>query len=229
MDREEINEIQTEEKKQTPKEKFISGLQETIETVVFVLVMVIIIRFFIGEIRWIPSASMRPTLIEGDRIFVERFSRFYAEPKRGDIMVFYPPEEEIKTDPVSIMARLTGFFCKDIAYIKRVVGVPGDKLEVKEFPDGTFKVYINDKPLNEPYIMSPDDYIPCSNEMFCGPMRIPDGNYFMMGDNRGNSQDSRFWGFLPKERFIGKAIFTFWPLNRWHIFHRPEYGNTNKL
>ena len=66
-------------------------LKETFDTIVFVIVMVTIIRFFIGEIRWIPSGSMRPTLIEGDRIFVERFSRFYETPKRGDIMVFYPP------------------------------------------------------------------------------------------------------------------------------------------
>ena len=142
MDRESQNENQSKEKKLTPKEKFIAGLQETVETVVFVCVMVIIIRFFIGEIRWIPSASMRPTLIEGDRIFVERFSRFYAEPKRGDIMVFYPPEEEIKTDPLSIMARLTGFFCKDIAYIKRVVGMPGDKIEIKEAVEKIFGVKV---------------------------------------------------------------------------------------
>ena len=74
-------------------------VRETIETIVFVVVMVIIIRFFIGEIRWIPSASMRPTLIEGDRIIVERFSRFYKTPKRGDIMVFYPPFEVLKNTP----------------------------------------------------------------------------------------------------------------------------------
>lgn len=209
------------------KEKIIAGTKETIETIVFVVVMVVIIRFFIGEIRWIPSASMRPTLIEGDRIFVERFSRFYSAPKRGDIMVFYPPEEDIKTDVLSIFERLTGFFCKDVAYIKRVIGVPGDKLEVKEFSDGTFKVYINDKPIDEPYIMSEDDYIPCSVDMFCGPMRIPEGQYFMMGDNRGNSQDSRFWGFLPKERFIGKAIFLFWPPTRMRVFSHPEYKNLN--
>lgn len=86
--------------------------------------MVIIIRFFIGEIRWIPSGSMRPTLIEGDRIFVERFSRFYSSPKRGDIMVFYPPKEALKSTPSAEVERLTGFFCKDIAYIKRVVGMP---------------------------------------------------------------------------------------------------------
>lgn len=206
------------------KKKIIAGLKETVETVVFVVVMVIIIRFFIGEIRWIPSASMHPTLIEGDRIFVERFSRFYKSPERGDIMVFYPPSEEIKTDFLSIFKRLTGFFCKDIAYIKRVVGVPGDKLEIKEHVNGKFEVYINDEPLNEPYILSDEDYIPCSAEMYCGPMTIPDGQYFMMGDNRGNSQDSRFWGFLPEERFIGKAVFFFWPPTRMKPFIRPEYA-----
>ena len=102
------------------------AIKETVETVVFVIVMVIIIRFFVGEIRWIPSGSMRPTLIEGDRIFVERFSRFYSTPRRGDIMVFYPPFEQLKNTPLRVFARLTGFFCKDIAYIKRVVGMPGD-------------------------------------------------------------------------------------------------------
>lgn len=207
------------------KKKIIAGLKETVETVVFVVVMVIIIRFFIGEIRWIPSASMHPTLIEGDRIFVERFSRFYKSPERGDIMVFYPPTEDIKTDFLSIFERLTGFFCKDIAYIKRVIGVPGDKLEIKEHVNGTFEVYINDEPLSEPYILSEEDYIPCSDGMFCGPMTIPDGQYFMMGDNRGNSQDSRFWGFLSKERFIGRAVFLFWPPQRMNIFKRPEYTN----
>lgn len=207
------------------KKKFIAGLKETVETVVFVVVMVIIIRFFIGEIRWIPSASMHPTLIEGDRIFVERFSRFYRAPERGDIIVFYPPSEDIKTDIFSIFSRLTGFFCKDIAYIKRVIGVPGDKLEIKEHVNGDYEVYINDKPLNEPYIMGADDYIPCSDGMFCGPMTVPEGQYFMMGDNRGNSQDSRFWGFLPKERVIGRAVFLFWPVTRIKYFKHPDYAD----
>lgn len=205
------------------KEKIMPILKETVETIVFVVVMVVIIRFFIGEIRWIPSASMHPTLIEGDRIFVERFSRFYTTPERGDVMVFYPPFEEIKTDPVAIFSRLTGFFCKDIAYIKRVIGMPGDKLEIKTSSDRDYHVFINDKAIEEPYIFSKEDYIPCQKDMFCGPMTIPAGHYFMMGDNRGNSQDSRFWGLLPKERFIGKAVFLFWPLTRLDYFERPVY------
>lgn len=208
---------------QLDKEKIKAGLKETIETIVFVVVMVVIIRFFVGEIRWIPSASMHPTLLEGDRIFVERLSRFYSSPERGDIMVFYPPFEEIKTDALSIFSRLTGFFCKDIAYIKRVVGMPGDKLEIKKDSGGEYHVFINDKALDEPYILSDTDYIPCSGEMYCGPMKIPAGHYFMMGDNRGNSQDSRFWGLLPKERMIGRAVVLFWPLNRLDYFERPSY------
>lgn len=216
------NEVGTDgSKKSLTKETFIlqgkkfkSFLQELIETVVFVVVMVIIIRFFVGEIRWIPSGSMRPTLVENDRIFVERYSRFFRTPDRGDIMVFYPPFEELKNTPVKVFARLTGFFCKDTAYIKRVIGLPGDKFEIKTDDTGKSMVYINDKPLNEPYIQNAYDYSLCSEAMICGPIVIPEKHYMMLGDNRGNSKDSRYWGLLPEDRFIGRAVFLFWPFNR---------------
>lgn len=195
--------------------KFKSALKETVETAVFVVVMVIIIKFFLGEIRWIPSGSMHPTLVEKDRIVVERVSGFYREPQRGDILVFYPPMVKLEYTPLKVFERLTGFFCGDIAFIKRVVGMPGDKVEIKKSKtDGAFTVYINDKPLDEPYIKSKYDYNDCTLTMHCGPMIVPENNYFMMGDNRGNSRDSRYWGFLPKERIIGRAITIIWPLNR---------------
>ena len=205
------------------KEQFKANLKELIDTVVFVVVAVIIIRFFVAELRWIPSGSMRPTLLEGDRIVVEKITKFpniirnhkfENEPKRGDIMIFYPPFVKLKTDAWAIFSRLTGFFCKDIAYIKRVIGLPGEKFEIKKSSNGAYKVYINDKPLDEDYIMSEYDYHVCRENMYCGPFVIPENNYFMMGDNRGNSQDSRFWGTLPKDRFIGRAVFTFWPPKR---------------
>lgn len=214
------------------KEKLKANLKETWDTIVFVIVAVILIRFFIAELRWIPSGSMLPTLvggqgIVGDRIVVEKLSKFpniikhhsfENEPKRGDIMIFYPPFVKLNTDPLSVFSRLTGFFCKDVAYIKRVIGLPGEKFEIKQNPQtGAFKVYINDKPLEEDYIMSEFDFHKCRSDMYCGPLIIPDGQYFMMGDNRGNSMDSRFWGTLPKERFIGRAVFVFWPLNRMKI------------
>ena len=166
---------------------------------------------------------MRPTLLEGDRIVVEKVTkypniiknkRFENEPERGDVMIFYPPFVKLKTDAWSVFSRLTGFFCKDIAYIKRVVGLPGEKFEIKKSSNGAYHVYINDKRLDEEYIMSEYDYHVCKENMYCGPFIIPENNYFMMGDNRGNSQDSRFWGTLPKDRFIGRAVFKFFPFNR---------------
>ena len=90
--------------------------------------------------------------------------------------------------------------------------------EGKKQTDGHFTtnyfVYINGKKEDEPYILSKTDWIECRDDMYCGQLVVPDNSYFMMGDNRGNSQDSRFWGFLPKENIIGRAVFTFWPLNR---------------
>lgn len=210
------------------KEKLKAGLKEAADTIVFVIVAVIIIRFFIAELRWIPSGSMKPTLVEGDRIVVEkltkypnliRHKKFENTPDRGDIMIFYPPFVKLKVDPWSVFSRLTGFFCKDVAYIKRVIGLPGEKFQIKQEKNGAYRVYINDTPLNEEYIMSEYDFHRCRENMYCGPFIIPEGEYFMMGDNRGNSQDSRFWGTLPQNRFIGRAVFVFWPLNRLKILN----------
>ena len=134
------------------KEQFKANLKELIDTVVFVVVAVIIIRFFIAELRWISSGSMRPTLIEGDRIVVEKLTKFpniiknhkfENVPQRGDVMIFYPPSVELKTNALAVFSRLTGFFCKDIAYIKRVIGLPGEKFEIKKSSNGSYHVYIN--------------------------------------------------------------------------------------
>lgn len=200
-----------------------SFLRETIETILFVVVALIIIRFFIGEVRWIPSASMHPTLVEKDRVIVENFSKFYSSPNRGDIMIFYPPEVELKYDPLSLFKRLTGFFCTDTAFIKRVIGTPGDKIEIKHNEDGSTDVLINDIVLSEPYIKDRYEYTRCKEGMYCGPMVLGEDEYFMMGDNRGNSTDSRYWGTLKKERFIGRAKILFWPLNHFKYFEKKTY------
>lgn len=203
--------------------------REIISTVVFVLVAVILIRYFIGELRWIPSGSMRTTIVERDRVFVEKM-RPNSEIKRGDILVFYPPSTELLNTPMAIFARLSGIFCKDIAYIKRVVGLPGEKLEIKQDEETSqYRVFINDKPLYEPYTGCYNDkmslsypgsnteWTQCLDNMYCGPFVIPEGSYFMMGDNRCNSADSRFWGVLDKGRIIGRATFMFWPIDRINI------------
>lgn len=205
---------------------------DTFNTIVFVLVAVIVIRFFVAEIRWIPSGSMNPTLVEGDRIVVERFSRFFSTPKRGDIMVFYPPSTQLSRAPLPLLARLTGIFCKDIAYIKRVIGLPGDKVEIKFEKDGAAYVYINNKKYKENYIKSAYEYPLCPDKnmetlfkyddriMKCGPFKLKKDEYFMMGDNRGNSQDSRYWGTIKGDRFVGRAVFLFYPFNRIKVLHR---------
>ncbi len=198
-------------------------LKEIIETVVFVVVAIIIIRFFLGEIRWIPSASMKPTLVEGDRVFVERLSRFYSAPNRGDVMIFYPPQEQLKATPLAVFSRLTGFFCKDVAYIKRVIALPGEKFEIRQNEDGSNDVLINDQILDEPYIMDRFEYPVCTQDMTCGPIVLGEDEYFMMGDNRGHSADSRYWGVLKKDRFIGRAKLLFWPFTRFYYFEKKKY------
>ena len=213
-----------------------TALCEIIETVVFVLVMVIVIRFYVGEIRWIPSGSMKPTLVEGDRIIVERYSRFFTTPKRGDIMVFYPPSTKLSRKPIPLLSRLTGILCKDVAYIKRVVGMPGDKLEIKFNKDGSAYVYINDEKYEEEYVKSIYEFSPCANSeniltlassglANCGPITIPEDNYFMMGDNRGYSLDSRYWGTITSDRFVGRAVAVFWPIKRMQSL--PRLNNKN--
>ncbi len=141
------------------------------------------VRPFVLEAFYIPSESMVPTLDIGDRVFVNKFIYRFSEPKRGDIIVFRSPEggEE------------------DL--IKRVVGVPGDNVEDR---DGV--LFVNGEHRNEPYI---NDRFPDSDTY--GPITVPQGHVFMMGDNRANSRDSRFFGPVPYENIEGEAFVTFWP------------------
>ncbi|MDD3594115.1 MAG: signal peptidase I [Candidatus Gastranaerophilales bacterium] len=205
------------------KYKIKSFLKELIETIIVVTVLVVIIRGFIGEPRWIPSASMRSTLLEGDRVFIEKISANFTKPERGDILVFYPPFEKLDNDYWSQFTRFIGFFDKKDAYIKRVIGVGGDKIFItSDKKSGRSIVFVNDKKIDEPYLYE-NRTIECTKNMYCGPMVVPKGYYFMLGDNRANSQDARFWGFLPESRIIGKACFIFWPLNRIKLFEKPEF------
>jgi signal peptidase I len=146
------------------------------------------------EARYIPAGSGLPTLQINDRVIVDKAIYRFQSPQRGDIIVFMPP------DAASIC---TGQKppVKD-AYIKRVIGLPGDTVEIK---DG--RVYINNQPLAENYIQSPPEYnLPAE--------KVPDDSYFVLGDNRNSSCDSHFWGFVPKENIIGKATKIYWPPKR---------------
>jgi signal peptidase I len=171
-----------EEKKKSP-------VLDLIESVIIAVVLALVIRFFLFEPFYIPSGSMEPTLQVQDKIIVNKLVYRFKEPARGDIIVFELPMLE-----------------PDLDYIKRVIGLPGETLEIK---DST--VYINGQPLEEDYLPSDLRF------MDFGPITIPDDSYFMLGDNRNNSQDSRIWGTLSKDHIIGKAVLIFWPFNRFGL------------
>ncbi|MEL7075280.1 MAG: signal peptidase I [Cyanobacteria bacterium J06629_2] len=168
------------------------SIKENTTTVVVALTLALIIRIFIAEPRYIPSESMSPTLETGDRLVVEKVGYKLHPPEKGDIVVFQPPE----------MLRLIGNFDKSQAFIKRAIAKSGETVAVK---DGV--VYVNNQPLEEDYIAAPPEY-----ELI--PVTVPEGQLFVMGDNRNNSNDSHIWGFLPTENVIGHAVFRFWPLGR---------------
>ncbi|MFM7577174.1 MAG: signal peptidase I, partial [Microcystaceae cyanobacterium] len=130
-----------------------------------------------------------PTLQINDRLIVEKVSYHLTNPQRGDIVVFNPTQALIEKN------------FKD-AFIKRIIGLPGDTVEVKQG-----QVYINGQVMAENYIAQPPDYE-------FGPVKVPANQYLVLGDNRNNSYDSHFWGFVPREKLIGRAFVRFWPFNR---------------
>lgn len=173
------------------KQGFWRSQQENIRFVAIALAIALLLRFFVAEPRFIPSDSMFPTLEVSDRLVVEKVSYHFHPPEQGDIIVFRPPEilQELGYKP-------------DQAFIKRIIGEPGDTVQVTEG-----KVWINGIPLSEPYIAEPPAYdVP--------PVRVPPKQFFVMGDNRNNSNDSHVWGFLPTQNIVGRAIFRFYPLDR---------------
>ncbi len=192
--------------------------REVAEVLVVVLITVILVKQFLGELRLIPSESMLPTLQVGDRIVVERLSHWFQyRPQRGDILVFFPPEPEsfLPQDPFGILLRWTGFSSllygkdsvTDRAFIKRAIGLPGDTLDVRPGQG----VFINGVKLDEPYVS--EVAYTCTQKDSCGPIKVPPHMYFMMGDNRNHSHDSRYWSFLPEDRILGRAVFRYWPLD----------------
>jgi len=175
---------------------------EAAKTLGFSLLLAFGIRQFIAEPRYIPSESMVPTLEVNDRLMVEKLSYLFHPPNRGDVVVFWPPDRLKQQNPE---------LEKD-AFIKRVIGLPGDQVEVKEG-----KVFINNKPLVEDYIAAKPNYQ-------WGPETVPNDSYLMLGDNRNNSYDSHFWGYVPRQNLIGRAAFRFWPLTRiGGINHEESY------
>ena len=206
---------------QTVKRKSVA--REYTEAILIALLLALFIRTFFVQAFKIPSGSMEETLLIGDHILVSKFAYgthvpneipflniklfddiifFPKQPERGDIIVFKYPKDE-KRD-----------------FIKRVIGIPGDLLEVRHQ-----KVFINGKPYEDRHARhteSPSDSSLVPRDDF-GPVLVPDNHLFMMGDNRENSQDSRYWGFLDINKVRGKALMIYWSWNQlesWVRFDR---------
>jgi signal peptidase I len=196
---------------QTRQRSTAGSLIELVTIVAVALGLALAIQAFVVKPYRIPSASMVPTLEISQRVLVDRITMHFSDPGRGDIVVFKPPlgadsdqcgvqhpADEACPEPTAQRSSAN--------FIKRVVGLPGDRLKVI-----AGRVWINGKQLNEPYIR------PDPNCEICDlpkEITIPPGDFFMMGDNRGESDDSRTWGPVPKKWIIGKAFFTYWPPRR---------------
>jgi signal peptidase I len=208
--------------------------REYAEAIIIAVILALVIRAFVVQAFKIPSGSMIPTLVIGDHILVNKFiygiklpftdGRFliFSPPRRGDIIVFSYPGNKEKEECTSIYKNISSRFrnaslhknpeylfkseCRD--FIKRIIAVGGDRIEIKNK-----KVYINGRALSEPYkrhsdsIVMSADLSPRDN---FGPVTIPRNKFFVMGDNRDNSHDSRFWGTVDMEDIKGEAFIIYW-------------------
>ena len=201
-----------------PKSKA-GGLIELVVIVVLALGLALAIQAWIVKPYQIPSGSMEPTLDVGQRVLVNRFIYHFHEPKAGDIVVFHPPEGAESASECGVLVKKmqpleTGEPCpkptpgeSSQTFIKRIVAVGGDTLSVKEGHPVVNGVEKKDEPYTDP----------CGNVSVCNmphTITIPKGYFFMMGDNRGESDDSRYWGPVPKSWIIGEAFATYWPPDR---------------
>lgn len=191
------------------EDTFAAKLWDWIKTIVLALILALFIRTFFIQAFKIPSGSMIPTLLIGDHILVNKF--IYGvrnpltrkvwikgkQPQRKEVIVFIFPKNP-KLD-----------------FIKRVIGLPGDIVEIRDK-----KVFVNGTPLQEPYVQYTDPRIlprEISPRDNFGPIKVPQGHLFVMGDNRDQSHDSRFWGFVPIKNVKGKAFIIYFSWDAQHF------------
>ena len=158
--------------------------RELIETVVSAGIIAFIIITFIGQVTVVKGASMEDTLFNRERLICNKIVYRLTEPERGEIVIFKPPIDQNHN------------------YIKRVIAVEGDRIKII---DGI--VYLNGEKLEE-------DYVDHRSHETMPEVTVPEDSYFVLGDNRSNSSDSRFWGFVPEKNIIGRASLIFWPITR---------------
>ncbi len=168
-------------------------LRELIETVLIVLVAMALVNTATARFR-IEGSSMEPNLHDGEYVLISKASYWFSSPRRGDVVVFRFPHDPSRD------------------FIKRVIGLPGETVAIR---DG--KVFIDGRPLEEPYIRGPMVYT-------YGPVTLGPDEYFVLGDNRNASNDSHNWGTLPRSAIIGKAWLIYWPPSRWGLIRNPFEG-----
>jgi signal peptidase I len=194
---------------------FWQGVREVIVILVVAAIVAIIVQSFFLKAFIIPSSSMSPTLKVGDRVMVDRVTYYFRKPRRGDIVVWrYPPEDPRSLNTTNIfywpiqqiLETLHLTHRGTTPFVKRVVATEGETLELKHG-----RLYINGKRINEPYI------VPDTADF--GPVKVPKGMFYGLGDNRPNSRDSRFFGPIPYRAVIGRVFLRWWPPSR---FGRPR-------
>jgi signal peptidase I len=182
MKEQKVSEPETQFK---PKEfKWAFELRLWSRDILFALAIAVFIVIFVIQPVKVEGTSMQPHLADQDRIFVSRFIYRFADIRRGDVVVFWYPKDHSKS------------------FIKRVIGIPGDEVAIRE---GV--VYINGSKIDEPYL-SPDYW----DFRSFPKTAVPDGQYFVLGDHRNSSNDSRHWGFVERNLIYGKALFSYWPI-----------------
>ena len=165
------------------------------ETVVIALAIFVLVYLFLFQPHQVRGNSMYPNFHDGDYLLTDKISYRLHEPKRGDVVVFRAPKNE------------------EYDYIKRIIGLPGERIKIERG-----KVFINDQILEEPYL--PKDYVTTTGRLWQTKKEgilLPEGHYFVLGDNRGHSSDSRQWGPVPEKNIIGKAWLRYWPIDRWGL------------
>ena len=164
---------------------------DVLETILLAAILFLSINALSARVR-VEGFSMVPTLQDGEFVLVNRLAYRFDSHQRGDIIVFHHPSGQNQED-----------------LIKRVIGLPGDKIKAE---DGS--IFVNDTRLKEDYINAAPSY--------SGDWTVPDGELFVLGDNRNNSSDSHQWGFVPYDDIIGKAIIIYWPLNNLIFIQHPD-------
>jgi len=176
---------------------------DIIETVVIALSIFLVVYLFIMQPHQVNGNSMFPNFEDGDYLLTDKVSYALGNPERGDVVVFHAP-------PSANCPQGTG--CD---FIKRVIGIPGDTVEIRRGA-----VYLNGELFEDSFI--PEDYITrAGNYMMGGSVIVPEGWYFVMGDNRSHSSDSRVWGPVPKNLIVGRGLLRYWPFKKFGLIKNP--------